>query len=180
MYVQSGLKMFRSGESYKEAQKDAMLTLRKVTGELANSTFAEQAGGNRIVLPSEPDMLVVFPSADDLTTNSDPQLWVHDNSSGELLWRKWVLFSIDRNQKILNKYEQKMSGQARENLPVPPAGSDFSGKPQSYGRNISDMKLNWLELGDLMEVVLWTETPPQTGTREGTRIELRTSVRIEN
>lgn len=180
MYVQSGLRMFRSGDTYKEAQKDAMLTLRKVTGELANSSFADGAGGDRIVLPSEPDQLVVFPSADDLATNPDNQIWVHDAANGELLWRKWVLFSLDRNLKLLNKHELRMPGTARDKLPAPPEPGEFPRKGQTYGHNIAEMKVNWLEPGDLMEVVLWTETPPQTGTREGTRIELRTSVRVEN
>lgn len=180
LYVQSGLQMFRAGDSYKEAQKDAMLTLRKMTGEIANSTFADKAGGARITLPTEPDQLLIFPSADDLDTQPNHQIWVHDGTSGELLWRKWVLFSLDRNEKLIKKRELSMQGTPRDSLALPPLPGDFSGAGQSYGRNIDEVTVSWLVPGDMMEVALWTRTPPKTGSKEGTRIELRTSVRIEN
>ena len=180
LYVQSGLQMYRTGDSYKEAQKDAMLTLRKMTGEIANSTYADKAGGARIEMPTEPQHLLIFPSADDLSTTPNHQIWVHDGTSGELLWRKWVMFTLDQPNRILEKREVAMKGTPRESLAVPPVPGDFSGAGQSYGRNIDEVTVSWLEPGDMMEVVLWTETPPKTGTQEGTRIELRTSVRIEN
>jgi hypothetical protein len=180
LYVQSGLQLYRTGDAYKEAQKDAMLSLRKMTGEIANSTFADKAGGARIALPTEPDQLIVFPAADDLSTSANNQIWVHDGTSGELLWRKWVLFSLNREERLLEKRELAMKGTPRDNLAVPPLPENFAGAGQSYGRNIDEVTVSWLDPGDMLEVVLWTETPPKTGTREGTRIELRTSVRIEN
>lgn len=180
LYVQSGLQLYRSGDSYKEAQKDAMLTLRKMTGELANSTFASKAGGERIVFPEEAEHLVIFPSADDLGTNEDSQVWVHDETTGDLLWRKWVMFSLNQETNTLEKRESPMKRVSKENLGQPPVPEDFSGIVQSYGRNIDQVTISWLEPGRVLEVVLWTKKPPQTGSREGTRIEMRTSVRVEN
>ena len=180
LYVQSGLQMYRAGDTYKEAQKDAMLTLRKMTAEIANSTYADKAGGARISLPDEADHLLIFPSADDLSTKLKHQIWVHDGSSGELLWRKWVLFSLNRDEKSLIKRELSMKGTPRDSLALPPVPGDFSVAGQRYGRNIDEVNVSWVEHGDMMEVALWAQTPPKTGTLEGTRIELRTSVRIEN
>jgi hypothetical protein len=181
IYVQSGLKLFRGGDAYKEAQKDAMLTMRKVSGEITNSTFATDAGGGRIVCSPTANTSIIFPSADDLSTADNHSIWVYDEATGDLMWRKWVMFAVNPTDKTLLKSEFSFDDNTnRTNIPIPPTPGDFPQTTEQFGRNMKSLQVDWLEVGRVAEIALTTETPPMTGTHKGTRIELRTSVRIEN
>lgn len=76
MYVQSGLRIYRGGESYRDLQKDAMFTMQKFTKDLTNSTAGDEAGGGRVILPANPEEVIIFPSADDVTTQQHSLLFL--------------------------------------------------------------------------------------------------------
>lgn len=179
IYVNNGLRIYRGGNTYQTAQKDAMLTLRHVSNELTNSTFASEAGGQRIQLGMTPTPYVIFPSADGLRTEPDYKTWNYDQTNGELMWKKWVQISLDSNQRTLVRTEKSFNPTIQESMGIPPQFGDFP-TPTIYGNNVTGLIIQWQEVGRVLEVSLTTETPPVTGVNQGTRVELRTSVSVEN
>lgn len=179
-YVNNGLRIYRGGNTYQTAQKDAMLTLRRLSNELTNSTFAQSAGGNRIDLGTSPTPYIIFPSADDLETATDYKTWQYDQTDGELKWRKWVQLSLDTARRALVRTEMSFSPSNKEDIGVPPAFGSFPGTDNIYGRNVVALTHQWQEVGRVLEVGLTTEVPTETGAKQGSRVVVRTNLRVEN
>lgn len=180
MYIHSGLRIYRGGESYRNLQKDAMLTMHRLTKDITNSTAAKEAGGQRIALPPGNENVIVFCSADALSTNPAFRNWSHDPTTGDLLWRKWVFFQHKTEEMTLLRHELEFDPTSEPDLPLPPTPDAFSGPAQVVGRQVERVTLSWLEPQEALDVHLVVSSPSKTGTLDGTRIELRTSVHIEN
>ena len=178
LYVQNGLRMFRGGENYRTVQSDAMLTLRRLGHELANSTDAADAGGGRIQFGDTPSPYIILPSADDLLTDPDYKIWVYD-TNGNLLWRKWTMFSLDPQRRAMVHQELGFAGCTRDALAVA-SPEDLTSEPVVFGKNITRLTTQWLEPGRVMELSLTAEMPNVTGTHGSTAVELRTNIRVEN
>lgn len=179
MYIQSGLRMFRGGQAYRDTQQSAVLTLKKMTADVFNSTAGKEAGGGRVIVPGGND-LIEFPSADGLLTAVNHDIWLHDDKTGELFWRKWVLLRLDTNQHTITRYEQGMTSCQQSDIPTPPGVSSFGSAPEMVGHNIEQAGFSWLVPEQSLEARLVAFIPSKTGARDGTRIEMRTSVHIEN
>lgn len=181
LYVQSGMRLYRGGENHKELQKEALITMRRLTGELSNSTAGVEAGGGRIVLPTTGEDKVIYPSADDLATAPNHTVWLYQDPTGDVLWRKWVLLSFDSDERALRKREIEISPDVVESsLGTPPETQDFPTAGELIGKQLEDVRLTWLHLEEVLELVVVAKADTVTGAAGGTRIEMKTSVHIQN
>ena len=96
-----GLRYSGSSQTYADAQREAMLAVRKIGQELCNGNPAAvslrdvDSGGSVII-----EDHIFFMSADQPYPNQDA-FWQY-NTFGELLWWKWVCFYHDAaNQRLV-------------------------------------------------------------------------------
>lgn len=83
-----GMRYLRQGEVYQTVQQQALIAMRKVTVELANSNMATVSFG------TAPTPHVIFLSLEKELTQ--PDRWVYSYNAGGLpLWQKWVCFFLD-------------------------------------------------------------------------------------
>jgi hypothetical protein len=176
LYVSNGLRIFRGGESYQTAQRDAVLALRRITSELCNSTDARDAGGGRIV-PANGS--VVFPSADDIIRRPDYNVWDFDKN-GDLLWRKWVRLYHEPELSQLSRRELTMFPIVGAELAPAPLAQDFLTSTDVLASHIGAFQVAWLEGGRLLQVSITSRVQTGRDPRKATTVELKSAVKVEN
>jgi hypothetical protein len=176
LYVINGLRLFRGGESYQTAQRDALLALRRITSEICNSTDAPDSGGGRIAVGAGS---IIFPSADDLIRRSAYDAWDFDKN-GNLRFRKWVRFFHEPELSQLSRRELSMLPTVGAELPVSPFPSDFTTSTDVLASNIGSFQVAWLQSGRLLEVTVTSRVQTGRDPRGATTVELKSAVKVEN
>ncbi|ODT64291.1 hypothetical protein ABS71_13405 [bacterium SCN 62-11] len=134
-----GVRYVRETDSYAYPQKEGAVLLRKLSEELANSH-------ERWVIPGLEAASIRFLSAEGPETV--PSKLEFNNSTGRIIWKKWVSYVWDPAKSLVTRYEMPLSPTTSDLTTEPDPGTlpdEFPTLPnlrkRVVGRNIVDFKV---------------------------------------
>ena len=177
MMTRAGMHYYRTALVYHNVQQDAILSMSKMSRELANSHFGTvqfQAGY------STPYDHVKFLSADQVSSQGNAP-WQYEVGSFRLLFRKWVVFRRLPDGTLIRTELGLLPAKPAPPTPASPDLIDFPklGEPNCrvVAKNLEFLKI-WPAPPTSLQI--WVQTSQQTASDKTTRVELHTMVRMEN
>jgi hypothetical protein len=173
----TGLHYFRLGDVFKETQGQAILAMRKMRNEIANTTPAAIS-----LVEATPEDNMVFLSPDELYPNQT-DFWTY-NGFQELEWKKWVCFYHDStNQELIRAELTEPTAPAsipQQLTPLPLGGFTIA---TGEGRRVLAREVSQLEFVreiDRVHITVTISSSTGSGPNEVTEVTLPSLVRMKN
>ncbi len=174
LVVQAGMRYSRKGAAYKDAQRQSLVSMKKLTEELSKGTLTRRA----------PDILnnssyVIFATPVHSDTDAD---WSYDSTN--LLYQGWVVFYLDASNEELVMVRRPFASPAVSgDIPLPPELSEFQvpepGDSRTVlARGVKEFLLNDGPVSKLVSIKL--SVAVSTGTDTYTTVKSQTMAEMPN
>lgn len=174
LVVQAGMRYSRKGAAYQDAQRQSLVSMKKLTEELSKGTLTRRA----------PDILnnssyVIFATPVHSDTDAD---WSYDSTN--LLYQGWVVFYLDASNEELVMVRRPFASPAVSgDIPLPPELSEFQvpepGDSRTVlARGVKEFLLNDGPVSKLVSIKL--SVAVSTGTDTYTTVKSQTMAEMPN
>lgn len=174
LVVQAGMRYSRKGAAYQDAQRQSLVSMKKLTEEISKGTLTRRDPS--VLLNSD---YIIFASPVQSDSHSD---WSYDSTN--LLYQGWVAFYLDASAEELLMVRRPYSAPVTSaNIPLPPELAEIqtseTGDTRTVlARGVKEFLLNDGPVSKLVSIKL--SVAVATGTDTFTTVKSQTMAEMPN